>query len=207
MRKTLFAGRVTLVAGMLALATISFATAASAGPAPQPGIPQPKILVIDRAAILRGSAVGASIVKQVQAYTVQAENDLKGEGNALRADGQALQQQIAILAPDVKARKVHDFEARQAALQQKAQQKQNLIQGGFLQARQQVEQALGPIFQGIMAERGANLLVDRNAVVMSTVDIDITQTAIQRLNQKLPNVKVNLVPLPPGMAQQQQQQQ
>lgn len=42
---------------------------------------------------------------------------------------------------------------------------------------------------------------------MSTVDIDITQTAIQRLNQKLPNVKVNLTPPPPGMVQQQPQQQ
>lgn len=205
MRHAFHSGRATVVAGLLALAAISVAPAAlAAGPAPQ-GIPQPKILVIDREQIFRGSAVGASIVKQVQAYTVQAENDLKGEGNALRAQGQALQQQIAILAPDVKAKKVRDFEAQQAALQQKAQQKQGLIQGGFLMARKQVEQALGPILQGIMAERGANLLVDRNAVVMSTVDIDITQTAIQRLNQKLPNVKVNLTPLPPGVAPQQQQ--
>jgi len=57
-----------------------------------------------------------------------------------------------------------------------------------------------------MAERGANMLIDRNAVVMSTVDIDVTQTAIQRLNQKLPQVKVNLTPLPPGMQPQQPQQ-
>lgn len=199
-----FASVRAICAGAIIGAAVAFGTTASAAPPAQPGIPQPKILVIDRAAILRGSSVGQSIVKQVQAYTQQAENDLKGEGAALRADGQALQQQIAILAPDVKAKKIHDFEARQAALQQKAQQKQSLIQGGFLQARQQVENALGPILQGIMAERGANLLVDRNAIVMSTVDIDITQTAIQRLNQKLPNVKVNLVPLPPGVQPQQQ---
>ncbi len=208
MRYAIRFARAAFAAGALALAGTALAPAAIAAPPAPPkpaqGIPQPKILVIDRAAILRGSQVGQSIVKQVQAYTQQAENDLKGQGNALRAQGQALQQQIAILAPDVKAKKIRDFEAQQAALQQKAQQKQNLIQGGFLQARQQVEGALGPILQGIMAERGANLLVDRNAIVMSTVDIDITQTAIQRLNQKLPNVKVNLVPLPPGAAPQQQ---
>jgi Skp family chaperone for outer membrane proteins len=198
--------RAAVVASALALTATAFAPAVLGANAPAPGIPQPKILVIDRAAILRGSAVGQSIVKQVQGYTLQAENDLKGQGQALRAQGQALQQQIAILAPDVKAKKIAAFEAQQQALQAKAQQKQSLIQGGFLQARQQVEAALGPILQGIMAERGANMLIDRNAVVMSTVDVDVTQTAIQRLNQKLPQVKVNLTPLPPGVQPQQPQQ-
>ena len=51
-----------------------------------------------------------------------------------------------------------------------------------------------------MAERGANLLLDRNAVVLGTVDVDITGVAIARLNQKLPAVKVVLTPLPPGAA-------
>jgi hypothetical protein len=51
------------------------------------------------------------------------------------------------------------------------------------------------------------MLLDRNAVVYSAIDVDITQVAIQRLNQKMPTIKVNLVPLPPGMRQQQAQQQ
>jgi Skp family chaperone for outer membrane proteins len=149
--------------------------------------------------------VGQSIVKQVQGYTQQAENDLRGQGAALQAKGQELQKQAAILAPALRDQKIKDFEAQRAALQQKAQQKQSLIQGGFYQARKSVEDALGPILQGIMVERGANMLVDRNAVVLSTVDVDITGTAIQRLNQKMPNIKVNLQPLPPGMAPQPQQ--
>ncbi len=91
-------------------------------------------------------------------------------------------------------------------LRGEVQKKQNLIQGGFIKARGQVEQALGPILQGIMTERGANLLLDRNAVVLGTVDVDITGLAVQRLNQKMPTVKVELVAPPPGALQQQQQQ-
>ena len=68
-----------------------------------------------------------------------------------------------------------------------------------------MENALGPILKGIMLERGANMLLDRNAVILSTVDVDVTQTAIQRLNQKMPTVKVNLTPLPPGVRMQSQQ--
>jgi hypothetical protein len=76
------------------------------------------------------------------------------------------------------------------------QNRQSQIQGGVMQARQQIEQALGPILQGIMQERQANLMLDRAAVVLGTVDIDVTKVAVQRLDQKLPTVKVQLVSTP-----------
>lgn len=190
------------------MVVLSIAGVANAAPpAAQPtGTPAPKILVINREAILQVSKVGQSIAQQIKAYTLQAEKDFKGQGDALRNDGQALQQQIAILAPDVKAKKIADFQARERSLQMKIQQRQALIQGGVLQARKQMEQALGPIVQGIMQERGANLLLDRGAVVFGSADMDVTRVAIQRLDQKLPTVKVELVAPPPGTMPPQQQQ-
>ncbi|HXC57209.1 MAG TPA: OmpH family outer membrane protein [Rhizomicrobium sp.] len=188
----------------VAAATLLFAglsQAVLAAPPPPPaGTPNPKILVIDRAAILRGSNVGQNIMKQVQGLTIAAENGLKAKDAALRAEGAALQQQLAILSPAVKAGKIRAFEVKQKSLQDEVQRQQNLIQGGVLVARQQVERALGPILQKIMNERGANLLLDRNAVVLGTVDVDVTNLAIQRLNQSMPMVKVALTPLPPGAA-------
>jgi Skp family chaperone for outer membrane proteins len=185
-----------------AVLTVMVSSVALAAPTPQP-----KIVVIDRTAVLRSSKVGQDIVRQINAYTDQAEKDLRGQGAALQKDGAAFQQQAAILSAELKNRKLKELEARRAGLQAQAQKKQSLIQGGFIKARQQVEQALGPILQGIMAERGANLLLDRNSVVLGTVDVDITGLAIQRLNQKMPTLKVELVPPPPGMQQQLQQQQ
>jgi outer membrane protein len=193
--------RVTAAAILFAGLSQAVSAAPPAPPAKPPaGTPAPKILVIDRAAILRGSVVGQNIMKQVQTLTIQAEAGLKARDAALRQEGAALQQQLAILSPSVKATKIKAFEAKQAGLQGEVQRAQGLIQGGVLKARQVVEQALGPILQGIMTERGANLLLDRNAVVLGTVDVDVTGLAIQRLNQKLPTVKVTLAPPPPGAA-------
>jgi Skp family chaperone for outer membrane proteins len=214
MNKTSKTARTAFAAAGFVFA-LSMAQAAVAPPAGQPSkpasaptvAPAPKILVINRSAILQGSKVGQDIVRQVQGFTQSAETEFKAEGEGLRRDQQALQQQIAILAPDVKAKKIKDFQARAAAFQQKVQARQGEIQYGVLKARQQVEQALGPILQGIMAERGANLLLDRQAVVLGTVDVDVTAQAIQRLDQKLPSVKVQLTNPPPGFMQQQQQQQ
>jgi len=207
------AAAVRLVAAMATAGTISIVMAGSAAaqqqpqpPKPAAGTPAPVILVIDRNAILRASKVGQSIVKQVNDYSQAAEKEFKGQASSLRSQEQQLQQQIAILAPDVKAKKIKAFQAQQTAFQQKVQMRQAQIQGGVLQARQQVEKALGPILQGILRERHANLLFDRNAIVLGTVNVDITGVAVQRLDQKMPYVKVNLVTPSPAMLQQMQQQ-
>lgn len=192
----------------LSLAIPAVAQAQDAKPADTPapaaqGTPAPKILVIDRSAILRASKVGQDIARQLKGYRAAAEKEFKGENDSLRREGQALQQQLAILAPDVKDKKIRAFQAKEAALQQKVQDRESKIQGGVLQANQEVSKALGPILQGVMTERGGNLLLDRNAIIYGTIDVDVTGVAIDRLNKKLPSVKVNLIPLPPGMQVQQ----
>ena len=206
MTKSKLAFRAALVAAALATALAS-GQALAQTPAPNKphagapttgAVPSPRIIVIDRQAILRASKVGQDIVRQVNAYTNQAETEFRAENQALQKESQALQQQVAILAPDVRAQKIKAFQQKEAAFKQKVDGRQSLIQGGVLKARQQVEQALGPILQGIMQERGANLLLDRAAVVLGMVDIDVTQQAVQRLDQKLPTVKVQLVAPPPG---------
>src|SRR5262245_5709189 len=115
--------RASLIAAML-VAALGLSQQASAAapqaPSSQP-VPQPKILVIDRKAILERSAVGQSIAQQAQSYWQQAQVQLKNEASAIKSQGQQLQQQLAILAADVKAKKVRDFEAQQGAFQQKVQ--------------------------------------------------------------------------------------
>jgi outer membrane protein len=195
--------RLHRVASAAIAAAIVSLTAGSALAGPPPGTAAPKILVINREALLRGSSAGQSIMQQVQAFTAQAQNDLRGQAQALRAQGQAFQQQAAILSGDVKAKKMKALEGEQQALQAKAQQKQNMIEGGLYAARQQLEKAAIPVLQGIIQERGANMLLDRGAVLYSPPEMDVTALAIQRLNQKLPTVKVTLAPLPPGVQPQQ----
>jgi len=188
--------KLSAITAMLFSAAIAPAFAAGPPPAPQgqpQGLPAPKILVIDRAAILQLSKVGQDVAKQIQTYGDQAKKQLAGLQRALQAEGQAIQQQIAILAPDAKQKKIAAFEAKQSALQVIAQRKEQDIQAGFLAARQAIEKQLVPILQGLMQQRGANMILDKNAVVFATTGIfDITQPAIDQLNQKLPGFKVQL---------------
>jgi len=200
MRKSKFAFRSALAGASLSVILAGGHALAQNKPhppaPPAAGAPAPRIIVVDRQAILRGSKVGQDIVRQVNGFTQSAETEFRAQNEALQKESQTLQQQVAILAPDVRSQKIKAFEAKEAAFKQKVQTRQNQIQAGVMRARQQVEQALGPILQGVMQERGANLLLDRAAVVLGTVDIDVTKLTIQRLDQKLPAVKVQLVNAP-----------
>lgn len=211
MKISTFASRSALAASGLALAMALFAVPpalAQGKPAPAPqGAPMTKVLVIDRQALLRQSKVGVSIAQQVQAMTKSAEAELKGENESLRREGAALQQQVAILAPDVKAQKIKAFEAKQAAFQQKVQLRQNQIRYGVAMAQRQVEAVAGPIVQKIMMDHGANLMIDRQAIVIGAPGLDVTPAAIQLLDQKLPTVKVQLATPPSDMLQKMQPQQ
>ncbi len=195
MTTTSLARAAFIAAGLALLPSI-----AAANPPPQ--IQPPKILVIDRQAILVRSSAGQSIMIQARQAQQKAENDLKAEAEGIRAAGQKLQQQLAIMSASVKEQKMKAFESQRSALEAKAQQKQSLIQGGVFAARNQIGTALEPILRGIMQERGGNMLIDKNAIVFATVDVDITPIAIQRLNQKMPTVKFTLTPLPPGVQAQ-----
>ncbi len=155
--------------------------------------PQPKIVVIDRAAILQFSRVGQDIARQMQAYANQAKADLSGQGKSLQAEERTLQQQVAILAPDVKAKRLAAFQSRAQSLQGAAQRKDEQLKAAFAQARGAMEATLGPILQQLIKERGANLVLDKQAVVYANASgFDITGDAINRLNQKMPGFKVNM---------------
>jgi outer membrane protein len=177
-----------------------------AAPAFAANAPAPKIVVIDKAAIMQFSKVGQDIARQMQTLANQAKNDLTAQGRALQNEGRTLQQQVAILAPDLKAKRMAAFEAKQRSLQSAAQKKDEQLKAGFYQARQAMEQALGPIVQEVVKQRGANIVVDKQAVVFATASgFDITQEVINRLNEKMPTFKVNLNAPPPAQPQQQQE--
>jgi outer membrane protein len=161
--------------------------------------PQAKIVVLDRAAIMQFSKVGQDIARQMQSYANQAKNDLQAQGRALENEGRQLQQQVAILAPDVKQKRLEAFQAKERSLQSVAQRKDEQLKAGFAQARATMEQTLGPILQQLVKERGANLVLDKQAVVFANASgFDITGDAINRLNQKLPSLKVDLNAKPPA---------
>lgn len=207
MTKTSILTRSFAVAGMILLAAATAQSSYATAPAPGGAAPAARILIIDLRRAIAMSKVGQSIQNQVNGLKQQAQSQLNGEAEGLKRQRAEIEQQGAILAANVKAQKLKDFQTRAQAFEKKVQERGGLIQGGMLKANQQVEEALGPILQGIMQERQATVLLDRSAVLLAPNAIDVTGIVVQRLDMKMPAVKVDLAPLPAGMAQAAARQQ
>ena len=171
-------------------------TTASGAPA---GVPV--ILVVDRGAILRTSAAGKELIRQIDGFGKDMEAKYGEEEKKLRADAQALQEQAGVLSPEAVQKKEKELRERGEALQKKVQEEQAAIQNGINIARTEIEKALGPILNTVFQERGATIMLDRGAIVLGSVDIDVTAPVIQRLDQVLPTVTVTPQAPAPGAEQ------
>jgi len=184
----------------------SGAPAPAVAPAAGPGAAAPRVIVIDRQFILARSLAGQEMMTQAQNLSKTSEAEFKAQEQQLVTEAGQLQQQLAIMAPDVRDQKEKEFTTKQQAFQGRVAQRQAEIQAGLGKAGHVIEVALEPILKALMAERGANMVFDRGSVILSTVDVDVTPVAVQRLDKALPHVRVELtavpgaVPAPPPVA-------
>jgi len=189
----------------LALSVNAYAQPAKPAAAPAAvavGKPAPTavILFLDRGTVLRKSAVGVDMYKQVEALAKKMETDYAPENKKIQTDIQNLQAQADVLSPQARQTKVKELETRRQALQKKVQDRQASIQGGLANSRSVIEKALAPILEKLLTERKANLLLDRGLVVLGATELDITNVVIDRLNKSLPKVTVTPVAVPAAAA-------
>lgn len=167
--------------------TAANAPAADAGPTPAP-----VLVVIDRAAIMEMSKAGRDIGRQVQEFSKQTRGQLDGRLQALQREGEALKQQAPNLAPDVRQTRIAAFEKKQAALQEVVSTKDTQVRAAVDKGRAAMEKVLAPILKDVTQEHGVNLVLDKQAVLYATnTTFDITGEVIQKLDAKLPTVKID----------------
>jgi len=174
---------------LLSLALAVFAASGAALAAP----PAPKIVVLDRAALLQFSKAGQDIAKQLQALGNQTRANFEAQQKSLAAEGEKLRQEVAILGGEARKQREDAFNAKVRNAQAAAERRQVQLQQAAAQAQAAVAKALEPIIDEIVKARGANMVVDKSAVIFANNNaFDITPDAIARLDARLPSVKVTL---------------
>ncbi|HEX4077642.1 MAG TPA: OmpH family outer membrane protein [Rhizomicrobium sp.] len=184
----------------LLLAAGGFVLTGTAGPAANVTLARHPVLLIDRQAIMTGSKLGQDIHRQVMAYVNKMQSDFGPQGQALQTEMQTLQTQGASMPAAERDKRMQALQAKQAAYREKAQARQNLIQGGELVARQRYLAEVAAVVEAVMQERGADVVVEKSTIVASVGGLDITQTVIQRLDSKMTSFKVPLVNPSPSEA-------
>jgi outer membrane protein len=148
----------------------------------------PVIIIVDVQQILRDSVVAKNIQTQMNQRTEGYTKEVSAQENELRRTQDELERQRTVLSADAFNTKMRDFQQRYDALDHGVQATRQALQQAYNDAMTKVENTALQIIADVAAERKANLVVTKAAVLFEAQGLDITQDVIHRLDEKLPAV-------------------
>ena len=183
MKKQFFAA---IGAAMLAISGVMGASALQAAQAQD----APVILIINQSQVIAQSKAGQSIVPQLDKLQKEANAELNKEAESLVKETEDLKKQKDLLAEDVWIDRAKKLQAKQQNLPVLREVRVRELSISEQKALSTISEAMKPILEKIVKERGATVLLDRSAVMFAAVDTDITQEVIAALDKKLKKVTV-----------------
>jgi Skp family chaperone for outer membrane proteins len=150
------------------------------------------VIYVDSNALYTESKAGQAVASQIGALKKSMEDDLGKKAEKLQLEQKQLEGQQAMLSQDAWQAKVKDAQEKQMGLQREADDKQRQLQSAIQGARAKIWQAAGPVLDDLLKEKQASIVLERMVVLRGTTDIDVTATAVDRLNQKLPTLKIDV---------------
>ncbi len=157
---------------------------------------QSTILTIDQARVMRDSEVGKHILRQMESIAKSMDSELQASSSPITSERDRLVNELKSLDADaVKSRpdiqkRVQDLAVKGQKQQVEAKYKQAELQITKQKAVKKVNDQLAQILEKIVAERKADIILDRSLVIYGGKTSDVTDTAISRLNSQMRTVSV-----------------
>jgi len=161
------------------------------GARPAAAAEAPVIAIIDMDRILRDSKAAATLRTEVDSRRTSFQSELREQEQALRAADQQLARQRSVLSAEAFAAKRKELQEQAANLQQEFLKRQNEMEQIFGRGIGQVRKALAEVAQEIATEQGIDLILLKATIVLAARELDITEEALKRLDEKLPSVNLS----------------
>lgn len=187
------AGKALSAAVFAAGLTTGAALAQDAATAPAEPI---RALSVDRQQVLRDSDMGKDLATQAERMSEGFQKDAEAAAKDFQGKQDAIIAKKGMLSEEKFNEEVGKFQQEVQAKDREMQINLRRLQVGVMQAQGEIAKELGPIFTDIMKARGANMLLDKNAVIAGSVTQDITAVVIERLNKTGKRVKLKLPDVP-----------
>ncbi len=166
-----------------------------------PAMAQSTILIIDQKRIMRESEVGKHINRQLDSIAKTMESEIKATAQPYASERERLVNELNAIGqeglktrPDLQ-KKAQDLVAKGQKAQNEAAYKQRELQVTEAKALQAVNTKLAEILKTIVAERNADVVLERSVVIYGD-GADVTDTVISRLNSQMRTVTVTRERIP-----------
>lgn len=143
------------------------------------------VLTLDQERLFQGSGLSQRVSEEIDRLSQElAEENARIEAE-LVAEELALTEQRPTLDPDAFRDLADAFDQKVQALRAEQDAKLLRLQQLRDEEQQMFLRQITPVLTAIVRERGAVIVLDRRAVVLSADAIDITEEAIRRVNAAL----------------------
>jgi len=138
------------------------------------------ILTIDRDRLFSESAFGQRVSRELEAASSAMAAETRRIEAALEEEERSLTEQRATLEPEAFRELASAFDEKVQSLRRERETAEDNLRRQIETAQGDFFERIGPILGAIVRERGAVLIVDRRAILLTAADIDITDEAIAR---------------------------
>lgn len=169
-----------LLAGTAAAQDLSTGAPVEVGPPPSP------VVVINREAVLTGTALGRSMLAEIDAASVALAAENRTIEAELTAEEEELTRRRPTLPPDEFRALADAFDARVQAIRETQDAKTRDLFAQRERLGEMFWEQVLPLLGEVAASRGALVVLDRGDVFLSSDTVDITAATIARIDAVRP---------------------
>jgi outer membrane protein len=161
----------------------------------------PVILIVDTEKVLTDCNACRAATSQLETQGQQLQQRAQQLRAPLQSEGQGIQTALNALngrQPDAALQaRITAYQNKENAANQELQGRQNTLRSIQVHVSQQLGDALGPIIERMRNERGALVVLGKNATLAAATNIEITNEVLAALNTAAPSVQVTPMPQQP----------
>jgi Skp family chaperone for outer membrane proteins len=157
---------------------------------------QSGILTIDLARAQAETEVGQDIQRQLEELEAQFRDNLQSGGQDLQSSLQELQQQHEqfIITDEVYEQRMVELQQQDQQLRARYEVSNQAVQYARGRALEAFFQTILPDIEAVMDARNGDALIEIRSLVASSQDIDITDDVVSRVNGRITELEVQLLP-------------
>jgi Skp family chaperone for outer membrane proteins len=154
--------------------------------------PNTSIAIVDLNLILSESKAAKDATKQFEIIQKNTEEEIIKSDKEMLEERNKLIEQQSVIAPEAFELKAKDYEKKLQNYQSEKQNKLRSLEGVLQKARNDILENVKPILEKLSKELGVTVILEKNSVLLSATNMDITDDVIKKLNKELPKIKVSL---------------
>lgn len=167
-------------------------TAAIPGTAARADAEVARVAIVDVQHLLSQAAAMKGVEAQIKEIQKGFQSEITEQEQELRAKDEELQNQRGVLSPEVLANRERDLEEQFLAIRQLAESRNRQLTSAKINAVNKFNEALVDVVTAIAKDEGYDMVLAKAQVVYVADAFDITEKALERINERVPSLKVEL---------------